>query len=88
MALMCFYLPPKEKDVEASTKCWRMEVNVTGGWENCVLNDELNTLYSSFDMIRVSELTRMKWEGHVARLLRETEIFCNVQIILTMIQYQ
>jgi hypothetical protein len=40
---------------------------VTGVWRK-LHNEELNYLYSSFTIVRVIKLRRMKWEGHVARL--------------------
>jgi hypothetical protein len=31
-------------------------------------NDELHSLYSSLDIVRVIKSRRMRWEGHVARI--------------------
>ena len=39
---------------------------VTGEWRR--LHDELNDLYSSLNIIRVINLRRMSWAGHVARM--------------------
>jgi hypothetical protein len=38
---------------------------VTGEWRK-VHNEELNDLYSSPKILRVTESRRMRWEGHVA----------------------
>ena len=40
---------------------------VTGEWRK-LHNKELNDLYSSPNIVRVIELRRMKWAGHVARM--------------------
>jgi hypothetical protein len=40
---------------------------VTGEWRR-LHNEELNDLYSSPNIIRVIELRRMRWAGHVARM--------------------
>jgi len=38
-------------------------------WEwRKLLNDELNDLYSSLNIIRVIKSTRMGWSSHVARM--------------------
>jgi hypothetical protein len=42
---------------------------VTGGWGK-LHNEELNRLYSSPSIIRLINSTRMKWAGHVARIVR------------------
>jgi hypothetical protein len=33
-------------------------------------NEELNNLYSSFNIVRVIKSRRMRWAGHVARMVR------------------
>jgi hypothetical protein len=33
-------------------------------------NEELHKLYSSLNMIRTSKSRRMRWAGHVARMVR------------------
>ena len=40
---------------------------VTGKWRK-LLNEELNDLYSSPNIIRVIKSTRMGWAGHVVRV--------------------
>jgi hypothetical protein len=42
-------------------------VEVTGEWRR-LYNEELNDLYSSPNIIRVINSTRMRWAGHVARM--------------------
>ena len=42
---------------------------VTWDWRR-LRNEELNNLYSSPNIIRVIELRRMRWTGHVARVGR------------------
>jgi hypothetical protein len=39
----------------------------TGDWRK-LHNEELNNLYSSPNIIRVSKSRRMRWAGHVARM--------------------
>jgi hypothetical protein len=38
-----------------------------GSWKN-LHNDELHSLYSSPNIVRVIKLRRMRWAGHVARM--------------------
>jgi hypothetical protein len=38
-----------------------------GSWRK-LHNDELHSLYSSTDIVRVIESRRMRWAGHVARM--------------------
>jgi hypothetical protein len=40
---------------------------VTGQWRK-LLNEELNDLYSSHNIIRVIKRKRMRWAGHVVRV--------------------
>ena len=42
---------------------------VTGEWRK-LLNEELNDLYCSPNIVRVIKSTRIRWAGHVARLGR------------------
>jgi hypothetical protein len=42
---------------------------VTGGWRE-LHNEELRDLYSSPSLIRITKVSRMKWAGHVARMVR------------------
>jgi hypothetical protein len=41
---------------------------VTGGWRK-LHNEELHSLYSSPSIIRMMKSRRMRWAGHVARIL-------------------
>ena len=43
---------------------------VTGEWRK-LNNDKLNRLYSSPYIIRVIKSRRMRWAGHIARMMRE-----------------
>jgi hypothetical protein len=40
---------------------------LTGEWRK-LINDELNELYSSSNIVRVIKSRRIKWAGHVARM--------------------
>ena len=40
---------------------------VTGDWRR-LLNEEINVLYSSTNIVRVIKSRRMRWAGHVARM--------------------
>jgi hypothetical protein len=44
-----------------------------GSWRK-LLNDELRSLYSSLDIVRVIKSRMMRWAGHVARMGLE-EVF-------------
>jgi hypothetical protein len=44
-----------------------------GSWRE-LHNDELHSLYSSPNIVRVIKARRMRWVGHVARMVRE-EVF-------------
>jgi hypothetical protein len=44
-----------------------MRVEVIGEWRKQHI-EELNDLYSSPNIIRVTKLRRMRWAGHVARM--------------------
>ena len=43
---------------------------VTGDWRR-LHNEELNVLYSSPNIVRVIKSRRMRWAGHVARMVEE-----------------
>ena len=43
---------------------------VTGEWRR-LHNEELNDMYSSLDIVRVIKWRRMRWAGHVARMVEE-----------------
>jgi hypothetical protein len=43
---------------------------VTGEWRR-LHNEELNGLYSSPNIVRVTKSRRMRWAGHVARMVEE-----------------
>jgi len=44
---------------------------VTGKWGRRLHNKELNDLYSSPNIVRVIKSRRMRWAGHVARMVEE-----------------
>jgi hypothetical protein len=46
---------------------------VTGEWRK-LHNEELHDLYSSPSIIRIMKASRMRWEGHVARMGRRTRV--------------
>jgi hypothetical protein len=43
---------------------------VTGGWRT-LLNEELHDLYSLSSIIRIIKWRRMRWVGHVARMVEK-----------------
>ena len=43
---------------------------VKGEWRR-LHNEELNDMYSSLDIVRVIKWRRMRWAGHVARMVEE-----------------
>ena len=47
---------------------------VTGEWRK-LHNDELNDLYSSPNIVRVTKSRRMRWAGHVARMGEERGVY-------------
>jgi hypothetical protein len=49
-----------------------------GSWRK-LHNDELHSLYSSTDIVRVVKSRRMRWAGHVARMGRR-EVFTRCQL--------
>jgi len=47
---------------------------VTGEWRK-LHNEELNDLYSSPNIVRVTKSRRMRWAGHVARMGEERGVY-------------
>ena len=47
---------------------------VTGEWRR-LLNEELNDLYCSPNIVRVIKSRRMRWAGHVARMDEERGVY-------------
>ena len=47
---------------------------VTGEWRR-LHNEELNDLYSSPKIVRVIKSRRMRWAGHVARMVEERGVY-------------
>ena len=45
-------------------------MGLTGEWRK-LHNEELNSLYSSPNIVRVIKSRRMRWAGHVARMEEE-----------------
>ena len=48
--------------------------DVMGEWRR-LHNEELNGLYSSFNIVRVIKSSRMIWAGHVARIGEERGVY-------------
>ena len=47
---------------------------VTGEWRK-LHNEELNDLYSSPNIVRVIKSRRMRWAGHVARMVEKRGVY-------------
>jgi hypothetical protein len=47
---------------------------VTGDWKR-LHNEELNDLCSSPNIVRTIKSRRMRWAGHVARMVEESEVY-------------
>jgi hypothetical protein len=47
---------------------------VTGGWRK-LHNEELHILYSSLSIIRIIKSRRMRWAGHVARIVKRRNVY-------------
>jgi hypothetical protein len=47
---------------------------VTGEWRK-LHNEELNDLYSSPNIVRVIKASRMRWAGHVARMVEGKGVY-------------
>jgi hypothetical protein len=47
---------------------------VTGEWRK-LHNEELNNLYSLFNIVRVVKSRRMRWAGHVARMGEDRVVY-------------
>ena len=48
--------------------------DVTGDWRR-LHNVEINVLYCSPNIVRVIKLRRMRWAGHVARMVQERGVY-------------
>jgi hypothetical protein len=46
----------------------------TGEWRK-LHNEELNDLFSSQNIVRVIKLRRMRWAGHVARMVKGRGVY-------------
>jgi len=51
------------------------EGEVTVKWGEKLLNEELNNLYSSPNIVRVVKSRRMSWTGHVARIGERRDMY-------------
>jgi hypothetical protein len=47
---------------------------VTGGWRK-LHNEELHNLYSLQSIIRIIKSRRMRWAGHVARMMEKRNVY-------------
>jgi hypothetical protein len=47
---------------------------VTGGWRK-LHNEELHNFYSSLNIIRMIKSRRMRWAGHVARMMGKRKAY-------------
>jgi hypothetical protein len=47
---------------------------LTGEWRK-LHNEELNDLYSSPDIVRVIKSRRMRWTGHIARMVERRGVY-------------
>jgi hypothetical protein len=47
---------------------------VKGGWRK-LHNEELHNLYSSPSIIRITKSRRMRWAGHVERMVEKRSVF-------------
>jgi len=52
----------------------RRREEVTGEWRR-LHNEEVNDLYSSPNIVRVIKSRRMRWAGHVARMVEERVVY-------------
>ena len=48
---------------------------VTGEWKKKLHNEELNDLYSSSSIVRVTKSRRIRWAGHVARMWEWIDVY-------------
>ena len=47
---------------------------VTGQWRK-LLNEELNDLYATHNIVRVIKSRRMRWAGHIARMAERRNVY-------------
>jgi hypothetical protein len=47
---------------------------VTGGWRK-LHNEELHNLYSSRSIIRIIKSRKIRWAGHVVRMVEKTTVY-------------
>jgi len=73
--------PQPQTTDAAKIKCFiiivcngRRRDEVTGEWRR-LHNEELNELYSSPNIVRVIKSRRMRWAGHVARMVEERGMY-------------
>ena len=55
------------------TQTFRL-LGITGEWRR-LHNEEVNDLYSSYNIVRVIKSRRMRWAGHVARMGEEKRVY-------------
>jgi hypothetical protein len=53
---------------------WSLKREVDGSWRK-LHNDELHSLYSSPNIVRVITSRRLRWAGHVARMGEKRDVY-------------